>query len=202
MKFFTVLVIFIYTLLFSIIGAILVALAIRPGSLDSAVNFIKSMPFTNNLRLGLSITGFLLILINILIAQLSIGRFQRQKTIAFENPNGQVTLSLSAVEDYIKKITDRTTEIKEIKSTICAGRSGVEVTAKATLYAGVNIPKITEKVQAMIRSHLQEMLGLEETITVRVHVARIVERDKKDDAKGALKEIGTGGFKGEIEYGE
>ena len=202
MKLFTVVAIFIYTLLFSVVGAILIAMAIRPESLRSAIDLIRSTSFTTNVKVGLSVTGLLLILINILIAQLSIGKLQRQKIIAFENPGGQVTLSLSAVEDYIKKITDRMTEIKEIKSTIYARKSGVEVITRAALYSGVNIPEVTEKVQAMIRSHLQEMLGLDETITVKVHVARIVERDKKSEAKGASKEITPSGFKGEIQYGD
>ena|SRR3989338_2268957 len=202
MKLFTVVAILIYTLLFSVAGAILIAMAIRPESLRSAIDLIRSTSFTTNVKVGLSVTGLLLILINILIAQLSIGKLQRQKIIAFENPGGQVTLSLSAVEDYIKKITDRMTEIKEIKSTIYARKSGVEVITRAALYSGVNIPEVTEKVQAMIRSHLQEMLGLDETITVKVHVARIVERDKKSDAKGASKEITPSGFKGEIQYGD
>ena len=202
MKLFTVVAILIYTLLFSVAGAILIAMAIRPESLRSAIDLIRSTSFTTNVKVGLSVTGLLLILINILIAQLSIGKLQRQKTIAFENPHGQVTLSLSAVEDYIKKITDRMTEIKEIKSTIYARKSGVEVITRAALYSGVNIPEVTEKVQAMIRSHLQEMLGLDETITVKVHVARIVERDKKSEAKGASKEITPSGFKGEIQYGD
>ena len=202
MKLFTVVAILIYTLLFSVAGAILIAMAIRPESLRSAIDLIRSTSFTTNVKVGLSVTGLLLILINILIAQLSIGKLQRQKIIAFENPGGQVTLSLSAVEDYIKKITDRMTEIKEIKSTIYARKSGVEVITRAALYSGVNIPEITEKVQAMIRSHLQEMLGLDETITVKVHVARIVERDKKSEAKGASKEITPSGFKGEIQYGD
>ena len=202
MKLFTVVAILIYTLLFSVAGAILIAMAIRPESLRSAIDLIRSTSFTTNVKVGLSVTGLLLILINILIVQLSIGKLQRQKIIAFENPGGQVTLSLSAVEDYIKKITDRMTEIKEIKSTIYARKSGVEVITRAALYSGVNIPEITEKVQAMIRSHLQEMLGLDETITVKVHVARIVERDKKSEAKGASKEITPSGFKGEIQYGD
>ena len=202
MKLFTVVAILIYTLLFSVAGAILIAMAIRPESLRSAIDLIRSTSFTTNVKVGLSVTGLLLILINILIVQLSIGKLQRQKIIAFENPGGQVTLSLSAVEDYIKKITDRMTEIKEIKSTIYARKSGVEVITRAALYSGVNIPEVTEKVQAMIRSHLQEMLGLDETITVKVHVARIVERDKKSEAKGASKEITPSGFKGEIQYGD
>ena len=202
MKLFTVVAILIYTLLFSVAGAILIAMAIRPESLRSAIDLIRATSFTTNVKVGLSVTGLLLILINILIVQLSIGKLQRQKIIAFENPGGQVTLSLSAVEDYIKKITDRMTEIKEIKSTIYARKSGVEVITRAALYSGVNIPEITEKVQAMIRSHLQEMLGLDETITVKVHVARIVERDKKSEAKGASKEITPSGFKGEIQYGD
>lgn len=196
MKFFNIIAIFIYTLVFSIIGAMLIAFSLRTESLDLIANMIGYLSKANNLRLGMAATGLLLILINISIAQLSIGKLRKRKTIAFENPYGQVTVSLSAIEDYIKKLTQRMTEIREIKSSISAGKSGIEVNAKAVLYSDANIPEVTEKIQNAIRLRLQEILGIEETVTIKVHVARIVQREKTE-----ASEAEHSGFKGEIEYG-
>ena len=202
MKLFNIIAIFIYTLIFSIIGAILIALSLRTASFDSVINMISYLAHANNTRFGMAVTGFFLILINISIAQLSMGKLQRHKTIAFENPHGEVTLSLSAIEDYIKKLTHKMPEIREVKSSISVGKSGLEVIAKAVLYSDVNIPEVTEKMQNAIRMRLEEMLGIEETVTIKVHVAKIVQREKGIEHKDTTKGTAEGGFKGEIEYGQ
>ncbi|MFC1624285.1 alkaline shock response membrane anchor protein AmaP [Candidatus Omnitrophota bacterium] len=201
MKVFNIIAIFIYTLLFSIIGAVLIALSLRVESLELAIKLIGQLSSADNLRLGMAVGGLLLILVNISIAQLSIGNMQKHKTIAFENPYGEVTVALSAIEDYIKKLTNRMSEIKEIKSNISAGKSGIEVIVKTTPYSDVNIPEVTEKIQNAIRLHLQEILGIEETVTIKVHVAKIAQREKRIVQEEAIKESGQSGFKGEIEYG-
>lgn len=198
MKIFSAIAIFIYTLLFSMIGAVLIALSLRTESLDIIVNAINFLSHATNARIGMALTGFLLILINISIAQLSMGRMKRHKTIAFDNPYGRVTVSLGAIEDYIKKLTNRMDEIKELKSAISAGKRGVEVSTRAVLYSDVNIPEITEKIQNAIRIKLQEMLGLEESVTIKVDVIKIVQREQKVQQR--MQE--ETGFKGEIEYGK
>ncbi len=202
MRIFNIIAIFVYTLLFCIIGAVLIALSLRTASLDSIINLLGYLAHTSNIRLGMASTGALLILINISIAQLSIGKLRKHKTIAFENPYGQVTLSLSAIEDYIRRLTNKMAEIKEIRSSITAGKSGIEVVAKVALYSDVNIPEITEKIQSAIKIRLQEILGLEETVTIKIHVTKIVQREKAGEQKNVSREVEHAGFKGEIEYGK
>lgn len=202
MKVFNIVAIFVYTLIFSIIGGFLIALSLRTESLDSIINLMSYLSQTSNIRLTIALTGLFLILINISIAQLSIGKLRKHKTIAFENPNGQVTISLVAIEDYIKKLTHNMTEIKDMKSNISAGRSGIEVVSKAVLYSDANIPEITEKIQNAIKYRLQEMLGIEETVAVKIHVIKVVERSKKPEKKNITKQPEPSGFKGEIEYGK
>jgi len=202
MKIFNIVAIFVYTLIFSIIGGFLIALSLRTESLDSIINLMSYLSQTSNIRLTIALTGLFLILINISIAQLSIGKLRKHKTIAFENPNGQVTISLGAIEDYIKKLTQNMTEIKDMKSNISAGRSGIEVVSKAVLYSDANIPEITEKIQNAIKYRLQEMLGIEETVAVKIHVIKVVERSKKTEKKNITKQPEPSGFKGEIEYGK
>lgn len=202
MRIFSIIAIFVYTFLFCILGAFLIALSLRTASLDSVITVIDYLSKTENVRMWLALTGSLLVFINISIAQLSIGKLKKHKTIAFENPYGQVSLSLSAIEDYIKKLTGKMNEIKDIKTTITAGKKGVEIIARGVLYSDVNIPEVTEKIQNVIRLRLQEILGIEEKVTIRIHITKIAQREKANEDKRIKEEVsGSGGFKGEIEYG-
>ncbi|MBU4312057.1 MAG: alkaline shock response membrane anchor protein AmaP [Candidatus Omnitrophica bacterium] len=208
MRIFNIIAIFIYTLIFSIIGAVLIALSLRAASFDSTLQMINYAAHTSNIKMWLALTGFLLIFINISIAQLSIGKLRKQRTIAFENPQGEVTLALSAIEDYIIKLASKMPEIRDIKSKIQVTKAGIEIIAKVALYSEVNIPEVTEKIQSAIHIRLQEMLGIEEKVTIKINVTKIVQKDKRAEKK-RLKEAPSevegqakqGGFKGEIEYG-
>jgi len=46
------------------------------------------------------------------------------------------------------------------------------------------------------------MLGIEETVAVKIHVIKVVERSKKTEKKNITKQPEPSGFKGEIEYGK
>jgi len=187
-------------MVFSIIGAILIALSLNAGSINSVTNWINYLFQTENIRLSMALTGFLLIVINISIAQLSIGKLKKHKTIAFENPNGQVSLSLLALEDEIKKVIHKMEEVKEAKVNITAGKTGIELSIKTVFYSDINIPDTTERMQGAIRTRLQEMLGIEEKLSIKIHITKIVRRGKTTEQKN-LNEPEYSGFKGEIQYG-
>ncbi len=200
MRLFNTIAVLFYTLIFSVIGGLLIALSLHIFSPDAILNILTQIYQTNNLRLITGLTGLLLILINISVAQITIGRLQKEKTIAFENPFGRVTVSLSAIEDFIKRLAYKLTEIKEIRSNVIASKTGIEVAVRTVLYSDVNIPEATERIQNIIKSRLQDMLGIEETIIIKVHVSKIVGREKSQSKKEEKED--TAGFKGTIEYGK
>ncbi|MBU0605378.1 MAG: hypothetical protein KKH77_03730, partial [Candidatus Omnitrophica bacterium] len=70
----------------------------------------------------LGITGALLIFISVLVMQVAMGKLTREKTIAFENPDGQVTISLSAIEDFIKRALKQLPEVKELRPSVRASK--------------------------------------------------------------------------------
>jgi len=192
--------IFIYTMLFSIIGAILMALSLNAGSIEVITSWVNYLFHTENIRMSMALTGFLLIVINISIAKLSIAKLKKRKTIGFENPHGQVSLSLSAIEDEIKKLIYKMAEAKDLRPNISAGKSGIEVIIKAVLYSDVNIPDTTERMQNAVHARLQEILGIEEKISIKIHVTKMFQREKGPEQKN-LNEPEYSGFRGEIEYG-
>lgn len=196
--------VFICTLAFVVIGTLMVAFSFDLFSLENITDFIHQTLQIKDLTVIVSGIGLFLILSSIFIAQITLGRIQREKTIAFNNPDGQVTVSLAAIEDFVKRISTNISEIRELRSDVIAGKSGIEINTRLSLWAGVTIPETTENIQKIIKNRIQEMLGIEEPIIVRVHVAKIVHKEEKKRVKkkGKEEEVNPSTFRGSIEYGK
>jgi uncharacterized alkaline shock family protein YloU len=182
MRFFTVIGVIFYTTVLFIIAGILIVFALNWLPTNDIIQVIGYIQLSPNSRIITGLMGILLILISISFAQLILGRLQKEKTIAFSNPTGQVTISLSAVEDLIKRITSGIHEIREVRPDVIATKRGINISLRLILRSEANIPDLTSQLQDMVRSKVQEILGIEEPITVKIHVAKIItseEREKK-----------------------
>jgi hypothetical protein len=182
MKVFTWIIMSCYMTAFTLMGVGLVAFAMRWIPLESTVTLLGSAYEEQRLRLVCLFAGGGLILLNWMILQLTLAKLQRQKTIAFENPDGQVTVSLSAIEDFIRRSARELPEVKELRSDVIAGKGRILVRARVTLWSEAHIPEVSERIQSLVKSRVQEMLsGIEEPVMVKVHVAKIASRE---EAKG------------------
>jgi len=192
---------FVATVIFLSMGILLIGFAAHTHgaiNLSEQFTYITKLP---NLWLVSGLAGLLILIIGISIVKISIGRFQREKTIAFENPEGQVVISLSAIEDFIKRIMKQISEIKDMRCNVKATKRGITISAKLVLWSDANIPDVTEKIQSLIKTRVQEMLGIEESITVSVHITKIAHKEAAKREK-AEEEVPPqpAGFKGAIEY--
>ena len=179
MKLFTWIILGCYIVLFILMGMGLAAFALHWVPIEGALRALEEVYSQRDLRLACFLTGAGLVILNLAIVQLSIAKFQQQKTIAFDNPDGQVTVSLSAIEDFIRRSTREVPEVKELRSDVVARKGRILVRARVTLWSEAHIPEVSEQIQALVKSRVQEMLsGIEEPVTVRVHVAKIVPREE------------------------
>jgi len=200
MKFLGGLTLVFYTLVFLIIAALLIVVAMNIIPQELVTDIVASIYASQNTRLALGIAGALLTLISLMVVQITVGRIQREKTIAFENPDGQVTISLTAIEDFIKRALKQLPEVKELRPSVKAGKKGIKIINKVTLFSDINIPETTERIQNIVKSRVQDMLGVEEPINIMVHVVKIVH--KEEAPKNAKKDDSSQQFKGTIEYGK
>ncbi len=178
MKFLTVFGILFYAAIIIIIGLALIVFSFNlllPLDINNLLIYAQS---SHNSRIIIGLTGLLLILVSFSFAQIILGKFQREKTIAFSTSNGQVTISLSAVEDLIRRLAGIIPEIKELKPNVVANKKGIIVDMRVILRSEGNIPELTSRLQDITKSKIQEVLGLEEQIIVRIHVAKIAHDDK------------------------
>ncbi|MEI6863434.1 MAG: alkaline shock response membrane anchor protein AmaP [Candidatus Omnitrophota bacterium] len=178
MRFLGGLTLFFYTIVFLIIAALFIAMAINILPQGLVIDAVAAIYASQNIRLALGITGVLLTLISAMVIQITMGKIQREKTIAFENPDGQVTISLTAIEDFIKRALRQLPEVKELRPSVKAGKKGIKIINRVTLFSDINIPETTERIQNIVKTRVQEMLGVEEPINIVVHVVKIVHKEE------------------------
>jgi uncharacterized alkaline shock family protein YloU len=204
MKFFSGLTRFIFTVILSLLGICLIVIALNllpKDDITGVINLIYSQP---NLRLITGFAGLLLIAVSLIVLQFALSRMEREKTLAFDNPDGRVTVALTAIEDFMKKLGGQIPEIRELKPKVSARKKAVIIDTRVSLYSDISIPNITEKIQSLVKSRVQDMLGIEEPIVVRVHIGKLVNKEepKKKKAKKDEKESQeVPQFRG-IEYSE
>lgn len=172
-----------FLVIFVAIGLFLLLVSVKYIQSEPLLNALDYIYASMNLRMGVAIVGGLLILISIAAYQFTVARIERQKNIAFNNPDGQVTISLSAIEEFIKRIGSSLPEIKELKSDCIATKKGIDISTRVIFWSDANIPEATEKIQGLIRTRIQEMLGIDEPIIVKVHVTKIAARQEAKQSK-------------------
>jgi len=199
MRFFTVLGIVFYALAIIAIGLALIVFSLNlllPQDVNNLLIYAQS---SQNSRIVIALVGVLLILISFSFARIILGKFQREKTIAFTTASGQVTVSLSAVEDLIRRLSGVIPEIKELRPDVIASKKGIIVDMRVVLRSEANIPELTSRLQEIAKSKIQEVLGVEEQIIIRIHVAKIAHDDKdsrkrKEFIKDESTAIPFGGY--------
>jgi uncharacterized alkaline shock family protein YloU len=131
-----------------------------------------------------------------LFARLIYGKRQMERTIAFENPAGGVTVSLTALEDLIKRLIVQVPEVKEIRPYMIATRRGLEVDIKLILRHEVNIPELTARFQDLVRRKMEDAVGMEGKVNIRVHVIKISLEDIKLKHKDEFQVPAQAPFRG------
>lgn len=177
-----------YSIFFFVIGAVLILVALNVFSREMIIFTLDYIFNSTDMRWIVGITGGLLVIVTSLVIQVVIGRMQMERTIAFDNPDGQVTLSLSAVEDFIKRLTKQIPEIKELKPSVIATKKGVDITTRIVLFSDTSIPELTERVQNLIKGRIQDILGIEEPVFIKVHIAKIVQKEEPAQPKAREKD--------------
>ncbi|OGX21903.1 MAG: hypothetical protein A3K54_04815 [Omnitrophica WOR_2 bacterium RBG_13_44_8] len=187
MRLFNILGILFYATVLILIGIALIALSLSILQPQDIANLLAYTQSNLNSRIIVGLSGVLLILISFSFAQLILGRFQRERTIAFTTASGEVTIALSAVEDLIKRLAGFIPEIRELRPDVIATKKGIIVDIRVALKSEANIPDLTGRLQEITRSKIQEILGIEEQIIIRIHVTKIIPPQDIDRRKKEIE---------------
>ncbi len=133
----------------------------------------------HNLRIVTGAIALGFILLSIVLENLIYGRRRMERNIAFDNVAGEVSVSLVALEDLIKSLTSQVPEVKDIKPFLMVNKKGIDAEIKLTLRRQVNIPDLTARLQDLIRRKIEEVIGMEGKVNIRIHVAKMILDETK-----------------------
>ncbi|MFC1644390.1 alkaline shock response membrane anchor protein AmaP [Candidatus Omnitrophota bacterium] len=183
MNFFKRLGALIYMLMMLGAGAIALAVSLNVLTVERWTETFKIINETSSYQITLTVIGGLFVLIGIIAPFRLHKRLKGSRVVAFQNPDGEVTVSLAAIEEYIRKIAKGIPGIKDVRPRVDISKKGIDVIIRVSLSSGANIPEVTERLQLEVRNKVQNMLGVEEKINVRLHINRFI--------KGAQQEGGA-----------
>ena len=185
MDFFRKLGILLYALLMLGVGALLllVSVSVIPPETLSDLAELAAGDIVYQASLGA--VGALFILIGVIAPYRMFKKLERGRTVSFQNPDGEVSVSLSAIEDYIRKISKGIPGIKDVKPHVTIGKRGIDVITAVSISAAANIPEVTEKIQMQVKNRVQGMLGVEENVNVKLYISKIMRGIHGDEGPAA-----------------
>lgn len=180
---------FIYIVLSLITGIILV------GTSNATIKLnliIPSQKFTflsegmltdiyNQYTLGLF--GMLIILFALRYIQTSIFQRQRRKSIKFESEQGNVEITLFAIEEMVKKLLEKKKEISHIRPKVTLRKTNLEVKIQVYLASNINIIECTKDIQEEIKEKIYQLLGEGKEIFVRIEIKKVIFNKKVKNDK-------------------
>ena len=170
-----------YATILILIGMALIIFSLSKVQPQIIIDTLISMQTSPISRLIVGLSGVLLILVSFSFAQSILGRFQREKTIAFTTSSGEVTIALGAVEDLIRRLAGTISEIKELRPHVIVTKKGsIVVDLRVVLKSEVNIPELTARLQDIVKTKIQEVLGTEEQPFIKMHIMKIISHEDRD----------------------
>lgn len=117
------------------------------------------------------IVGALLLGGGVYLVYLLVREIRYGLTISFRNPEGEVRVSLGAVEEFLKRLGFD--EVREMKPELSITKKGLEINARLTLEPNINIPEATIRIQGTIREYVEGVLGIKNIASIKVFITKI-----------------------------
>jgi len=135
---------------------------------DSVFAFLQEAPLY-----GVAIGLILVLLVLLFLATFGPAR-SRECYISFDSENGSVSISVNAVRDFVRKLSDEFAAIVSLDPKIRPGRDMISLDLDVKVQAGTRIPELSQVLQARVRDSIRDGLGIAEVNEIKVRVREIV----------------------------
>jgi uncharacterized alkaline shock family protein YloU len=175
-KFVDIFIVLFYILLTLALGLVAVGLALEVIPVATLVTVLETIPAVESIQLYVLGVGGSLVLLSFLLLIMLFQRGRQSRHLIFKNQGGQIQVSISALEQVVRDTVQGFLDIKGIHPRIQIRHNDVSVRTFLTLYSGVSINTLAERVQQEIRDRLESLLGEKIKISVIVTVKHISKR--------------------------
>ena len=157
-----------------LLGAFLVA-----GARSSAAWTRVAGLVSGNRGLGVGI-GIALLFLGVIYVLSAIPKRRRQKYLSFDAEGGTVSISTTAIAEYVARVGGEFPSIVRMKPEVIPGKNSIDIHAYVQIKDGPDIQEVCELLQKRIREVLAGSLGITEVRTVQVSVKEIIAEFRPD----------------------
>lgn len=160
-----------YTVFSFAIGIFLVGLVtglVTPEMIVSYLDQYAKLVYTQQLAAG-GVGVIIVVFWLLLVRRYFRGVWRRERAVNIQTQQGQVSVSLFAVEDMVRKTLETRKELSHVKPRVSISRKGIDVKIRGSLNHEVNLKDFMASVQAEIKKKLNYLLG--EKGDIRIHLA-------------------------------
>ncbi|MFA6280950.1 MAG: alkaline shock response membrane anchor protein AmaP [Candidatus Omnitrophota bacterium] len=160
------------------LGLVFIGLSLNLIDINYAVYYLTQEILPDRfLRYALFLTGVLLILLCLRFLQRTI--FRRERSVVTESSYGKVSITLFAIEDMLKNMLETQNGLSHVRPRIICKKHGIEVIIRGNLSVDANLPVFTKEIQEKTREKLQNLLGEEKEIKIKIEIRKMVFKGKK-----------------------
>jgi uncharacterized alkaline shock family protein YloU len=173
-KFLTRVAVLFYVTLTMFLGSFIILFVLNYIDMQNFINLWIFIYQDEALRMICAAGAGSMLFLNFIFYRAFTVNIHKEKTIAFDNPAGRVSVSLGAIEDLTKRVISRESEVREAKSRISVSKKGLLIKIRLVLRAEGSIPEVTSRVQELVKKKIQKTIGLDEPIEVAIYVGKIL----------------------------
>ncbi|UCG35520.1 MAG: alkaline shock response membrane anchor protein AmaP [Candidatus Omnitrophota bacterium] len=182
---------FIYVITSIVAGAVLVGLSLNLFNLQIIFDYLQNqLPSSGTSRITMGLSGLLILLLCLKYIRMSMARGQEAKAVTFESPQGKASITLSALEEMLKKTLEEKEEISHVRPRVVLTKKGIAVLIKSNLTKELNILEVTNATQGLIKEKLVSFLGKDKDIRVKLEIQKVMlEKKAKEESKEEEEEV-------------
>ncbi len=148
---------------------------------EKGLTILHFLYYDDQARFLVSMASIFMLLLNyIFIKSISVEN-EKERTVAFDNPTGRVSVSLDALEDLTRRVIAGVDEVRDVRAHVRVGKKKkrLEIDSRLILNTDVHIPAMTAHLQDLVKQKVQDTIGSEESPEVRIHISKIIPGQRK-----------------------
>lgn len=162
---------------FLTLGSLLVIVAVHILSADDAVLRVREIYDQPWKSVQAGFLGLFFIMVGLIFSKVLLKAGRESEAVIYQSEIGPVVVSVTAIEDVVKKVLKRFHLVKESKIKTLVHGKDVELRLRLILWAGGQVPELLVEIQQQVRDRLKKLLGAENLIEVNCDVQKIEEQE-------------------------
>ncbi|MFA6600757.1 MAG: alkaline shock response membrane anchor protein AmaP [Candidatus Omnitrophota bacterium] len=174
---------------FLTLGSLMLIVAMHILTVDIAVLKLREIYHSPWQSLRTGFVGMLFMMLGLHFSKMLVKQGRQSDALILRSENGPLVVSVTAIEDVIRKAVKRFHLVKAYKSKIWIGTKKLQANLRLVLWSGGRVPDLLIELQEEIKARLEKLLGDEVQLELVCDVQKIEDHEAEpsvDHAEAVL----------------